>query len=142
MKIQTPDGKVIEIKPKSDTTKVGEFINCILLAAPIIHAMHLRVSGSGAYAAHKALNELYEALPEHADDLAEKWQGFNGALLEYPVMDIKPFYNMQPIEFVTWLLNYVNEYRSVFGNNTSLQNMVDELLADIASTKYKLTFLK
>ena len=57
-------------------------------------------------------------------------------------MDIKPFYNMQPIEFVTWLLNYVNEYRSVFGNNTSLQNMVDELLADIASTKYKLTFLK
>ena len=142
MKIQTPDGKVIEIKPKSDTTIVGEFINCILLAAPIIHVMHLRVSGSGAYAAHKALNELYEALPEHADDLAEKWQGFNGALLEYPVMDIKPFYNMQPIEFVTWLLNYVNEYRSVFGNNTSLQNMVDELLADIASTKYKLTFLK
>ena len=33
---------------------------------------------------NKALNELYDALPEHADDLAEGYQGASEKLLSYP----------------------------------------------------------
>ena len=58
---------------------VSELMN----AATAIHKLHLKVSGSGSYAAHKALNELYDALPGHADDLAEGFQGASEKLLTY-----------------------------------------------------------
>ena len=58
---------------------VSELMN----AATTFHKLHLKVTGTGSYAAHKALNDLYDALPGHADDLAEGFQGAAETLLKY-----------------------------------------------------------
>ena len=58
---------------------VSELMN----AAVSFHKLHLKVQGAGSYAAHKALNELYDALPGHADDLAEGYQGASEKILTY-----------------------------------------------------------
>ena len=58
---------------------VSELMN----AATSFHKLHLKVTGTGSYAAHKALNDLYDALPGHADDLAEGFQGATEKLLSY-----------------------------------------------------------
>jgi len=58
---------------------VSELMN----AATSIHKLHLKVTGPGSFASHKALNELYDALPGHADTLAEGFQGAHEKLLEY-----------------------------------------------------------
>jgi DNA-binding ferritin-like protein len=129
------------LKP-SASPKVAEFIDCIMVGAVILHKMHLRVQGLGSYAAHKALNELYDALPEHADDLTEKYQGYNGVIIEnYPSMDQTPYLKMEPLAYVEWLMKYVEDNRSCFGTTTMLQNLLDELTASIAETRYKLKFL-
>ncbi len=47
----------------------------LMNAAQSFHKLHLKITGTGSYAAHKALNELYDALPGHADDLADGFQG-------------------------------------------------------------------
>jgi DNA-binding ferritin-like protein len=138
----TTEGK--EMKTAKDSNaKVAEFLDCILTSAVIVHKMHLRITGDGSYAAHVALNDLYEDLPEHADEITEKFQGYHGVLItNYPSMDQVSYLKMKPLEFVTWLLNYVEEYRTCFGTVSSIQNLVDELVASISEAKYKLTFLK
>ena len=129
-------------KMNNGTSKVAEFIDCIMVGAVILHKMHLRVQGPGSYAAHKALNELYDALPDHADDLVEKYQGYNGMIIEnYPSMDQAPYLKMEPLAYVEWLMKYVEDNRSCFGTTSMLQNLLDELVASIAETRYKLKFL-
>jgi DNA-binding ferritin-like protein len=128
---------------KKDGAEVAGFIDCVMTSAVIAHKMHLKVTGLGSYAAHVALNDLYEALPGHGDDLAEKYQGYHGKLIEaYPSMDQEEHMSKSPLEFVTWLLEYVEKERGCFGTVSALQNLVDELVGDIATAKYKLTFLK
>ena len=47
----------------------------LMNAATSFHKLHLSVTGDGSYAQHKALNEIYDALPELADTIAEGMQG-------------------------------------------------------------------
>lgn len=134
----------MEIKFKEKKSLgVGEFIDCLLVSAVIIHKHHLKVSGVGAFEVHTALNELYEALPDFADDLCEKYQGFYGSIVNTDTcMPQEKYLKMKPIEFVDWLLKYTLEYRTAFGDNSMLQNIVDELIAAVSKTKYKLKFLQ
>jgi len=146
----------IQIKPKLNKEKetieheinegpdedVAEFIDCILTGAVIVHKMHLRVTGPGSYATHKALNELYDTLPDHADGLAEAYQGYKGIILpDVAEVDQKEYLSMTPLEYVEYLIKDVEEERSCFGNVSPLQNKVDELLDTLYSTRYKLKFL-
>lgn len=117
---------------------VSELMN----AATSFHKLHLRVQGIGSYAAHKALNDLYDALPGHADDLAEGFQGASEKLLEY--QDMAP----RKINTVEEGINYLREMHNMV---TSLQskmpyseivNDLDTVKSTIDSAKYKLIFLK
>jgi len=131
-----------EQKGESKTTEVGEFIDCLLVSAVIVHKHHLKVKGMGAFEIHTALNDLYEALPDFGDQLCEKYQGFYGVIVDTKeCMSQEVYLKMTPLQFVDWLLEYVNNYRKVFGTNTMLQNIVDELVAGISKTRYKLLFL-
>jgi len=58
---------------------VSELMN----AAVSFHKLHLKITGTGSYAGHKALNEIYDALPGLADDVAEGYQGASEKLLVY-----------------------------------------------------------
>jgi len=131
-----------EEKNESIHTEVAEFIDCLLTGAAIVHKMHLRETGQGSFAAHLALNDLYDKLPEHADDLAEKYQGKMGVLLpDVSVVDQLEYLKMGHLEYVEYLINYVETDRVVFGDCSPLQNLVDELLATLYTARYKLKFL-
>jgi len=136
--------KAMENRTSSAPNKVGvaEFAGCLMTIANVLHKHHLKVTGVGSYASHVALNELYDSLPSHADSLVELYQGYYGELVEaYDSMSEAQYLKMSPLEVVTWLLKYVEEYRTIFTTNSMLQNQVDELIADIAKTKYKIQFL-
>ena len=62
---------------------VSACVSELMNAGTAIHKLHLKITSTGSYAAHKALNELYDALPGHADDLAEGFQGASEKLLTY-----------------------------------------------------------
>lgn len=114
----------------------------LMNAATSFHKLHLKVQGIGSYAAHKALNELYDAMPGHADDLAEGFQGASEKILIYK--DVAP----RVLDTVTEALSYIREMYSMV---TSLQdkmpyseivNELDTVKSTLNSIKYKLLFLK
>jgi DNA-binding ferritin-like protein len=111
-------------------------------AAVSMHKLHLKVTGIGSYAGHKALNELYDELPEHADDLAEEFQGAAEKLLDYP--DVAP----RSINTIPEALTYLREIKDMITNLQSVMpyseivNILDEAKSTINSIKYKLLFLK
>ena len=117
---------------------VSELMN----AATAIHKLHLKVTGAGSFAAHKALNELYDALPDHADTLAEGYQGASEKLLTYK--EAEP----RTLNTVPEAINYLKEMTEMV---TGLQakmpyseivNDLDMIKSTINSGKYKLIFLK
>ena len=117
---------------------VSELMN----AATSFHKLHLKVTGLGSHAAHTALNDLYDALPGHADSLAEGYQGASEKLLEY--QDVSPRTLSSVEDGVSYL-------RDMYAMVTSLQakmpyseivNALDTVKDSINSAKYKLIFLK
>lgn len=117
---------------------VSELMN----AATSFHKLHLKVTGAGSYAAHKALNELYDALPGHADNLAEGFQGASEKLLEYK--DVAP----RNLGSVQDAVAYLREMHQMVSNlqakvpYSEIVNDLDTIKSTINSAKYKLLFLK
>jgi len=117
---------------------VSELMN----AATSMHKLHLKVTGTGSFAEHKALNELYDALPGHADDLAEGYQGAAEVLLSYT--DVAP----RSLNSVEDGLNYIRDmYKMVNGLQAKMPyseivNDLDTIKSTLNSIKYKLLFLK
>jgi len=129
--------------PESQATEVAEFIDCIMTGAVIVHKMHLRETGTGSYAAHKALNDLYNQLPEHADALAEAYQGYAGVILpNISEVNQMEYLAMNHLQYVEYLIKDVEEDRDCFGDCLALQSLVDALLVDLFSARYKLKFLE
>jgi hypothetical protein len=114
----------------------------LMNARTSFHKLHLKVTGEGSYAAHKALNELYDALPDHADTLIEGYQGVAEKILSYK--EVSP----RTLDTVADGVNYL---RDIYAMVNKLQGMLPyseivnnlDLVKDsINSTKYKLLFLK
>lgn len=107
-----------------------------------MHQLHLSVSGIGSFAAHKAINEYYDAITPLIDSVAEQYQGAKEKLLEFPLMT--------PVRLMT-VEDAVELLRGLGEKTTMLQrimpfsevgNQLDEVKSLIATTKYKLLFLK
>ncbi len=103
------------------------------------HLMHLQTR---SYAAHMALGEFYEAVGEAADSYAECYQSHYGIIADYPV--VRPVIdNIEPAALLNNLRAWVADNRSVCARDESeLANLIDEVLAVIDRTIYKLRFLR
>jgi len=123
-------------------TMTAACVSELMNAATSIHKLHLKVKGTGSYAAHKALNELYDALPGHADDLAEGFQGASEKLLDYK--EIAP----RVLNSVEDALAYIREITNMVSGlqakmpYSEIVNELDTVKSTLNSTKYKLLFLK
>lgn len=133
-KLQRPNGSL--------ESKTAACVSELMNAATSFHKLHLKVKDLGSFSSHKALNELYDALPGHADALAEGFQGAAEKLLTYE--DNAP----RPLNSVQEALSYI---RDVYQMVTSLQGMMpyseivndlDMIKSTLNSIKYKLLFLK
>jgi DNA-binding ferritin-like protein len=117
---------------------VSELMN----AATSFHKLHLKVTGLGSFASHKALNELYDALPGHADDLAEGFQGASEKLLNYEDSAPRILNSVEEaLSYIRELYQQVNTLQAVMPYS-EIVNDLDTIKSTMNSIKYKLLFLK
>ena len=114
----------------------------MLNAVTSLHRIHLKVTGLGSYAAHKALNEGYDAFGGHADDLVEQYQGAEEKLLELPNTAPAELNSVEEaIDFLCKMKDKISSLQSVMPHS-EINNLLDEAKSTINSVKYKLLFLK
>jgi DNA-binding ferritin-like protein len=149
---QTPAPAPAPVKPEPTQDKGvgGSSLDTMVAACAVelmnarnsFHKLHLKVTGDGSYAAHKALNELYDQLPDFVDTLMEGYQGVSEKILM--CKDVAP----RTLEDVADAISYL---RDIYAMVNKLQAMMPyseivnnlDLVKDaINSTKYKLLFLK
>ena len=129
-------------KPSNPTDlMVASCVSELMNAATSFHKLHLKVTGPGSYAAHKALNSLYDALPDHADDIAEGYQGAAEVLLKYQEPSPRM---LETVEDAIWyikdLKDMVTKLQDVL-QYSEIVNELDNVKSTLNSAKYKLKFL-
>lgn len=117
-----------------DTSKMSMLIGYLMYLRNCSHIAHLKTT---SYAQHKALNKMYDVLPDMLDTLAESIQG------KYGLLDIiAPTSTYEePLECVNEGIKYIEECYSCYKESWIL-NQLDEILTLLYSTRYKLAFLK
>lgn len=123
-------------------TMTAACVSELMNAGTSFHKLHLKITGTGSYAAHKALNELYDAMPGHADDLAEGYQGASEKLLTYSEVAPKVLNTVDDaLAYIRELTAMVNTLQSKMPYS-ELVNDLDTVKSTLNSGKYKLKFLK
>jgi DNA-binding ferritin-like protein len=140
-KLKKPAGSV----GSSSSSLEGKTAACVselMNAATSFHKLHLKVTGLGSFAAHKALNELYDALPGHADDLAEGFQGACEKLLNYEDSAPRILNSAEEaLSYIRDIYQMVNGLQAVMPY-TEIVNDLDAIKSTLNGIKYKLLFLK
>lgn len=122
---------------------VGILVAELLNASVLTHKLHLKVTGAGSYAQHKALNEFYDTIKDQADSLAEQYQGHKMVILntDKALMSTYVLISVDDcLDYLEKLYNLISEVQSMM-TCSSIINEMDELKSTINSTKYKLNFL-
>jgi DNA-binding ferritin-like protein len=114
----------------------------LMNARTSIHKLHLKVTGEGSFAAHKALNEFYDALPDHADTLIEGYQGAAEKILSYSEVAPRTLDTVADgVSYLRDIYAMVNKLQGMLPYSEIVNNL-DLVKDSINSTKYKLLFLK
>lgn len=115
----------------------GKFIDVLFLSRTIAHQMHLATE---SFAQHSALGSFYEDIVPLADSLIEQWQGEHEELLQLSSLGSK---ETNPLKYFRDTKKWIQDNREdAFGDDSALQNEVDEIVKLFRSTIYKLRFLK
>ena len=123
-------------------TMTGACATELMNAAISFHKLHLKVTGDGSFAAHKALGEFYEGLHDHADTLVEGYQGAAEKILTYTDMPIRTLDTVSDgIGYLRDMYNSINKLQGMMPYSEIVNNL-DLVKDSINSTKYKLLFLK
>ena len=116
---------------------IGEFLLICFHARTNAHVLHLTTR---SYAVHKALNEFYDEIVELADSFAEAYIGSYG-LIEFPETPYEP--HTDALKLLDEMDEVVDSARDALAKgDTHLMSTLDEITALVASTRYKLRFLK
>jgi DNA-binding ferritin-like protein len=119
---------------------VVKFVSTMLASRTQAHIFHWQVMDQSSYAEHKALQGYYEDIVDLIDDFVESYQGKYGIITGYESpANFREGGN--PLMYFMGLSQYVEAVRKTLPQDTYLQNQIDEIVALIESTKYKLQFL-
>lgn len=111
------------------------YIGKLFQSRDVIHLAHLKTT---SYATHVALNSYYDGILDHIDTIVEALQGYEGKLLNLSIPSAQA---EDPITHLTAIKALLLAWRE----NTKiewLKNQIDECSTLVASTLYKLKFLK
>ena len=123
-------------------TMTAACVSELMNAGTSFHKLHLKVTGVGSFAAHKALNDLYDALVDHADNLAEGYQGAAEKLLTYSESSPKTLNSVdEGLNYIREIINMVTGLQSKMPYS-EIVNELDTVKSSLNSAKYKLKFLK
>ena len=123
---------------------MNELASLLLHSQTQTHIFHLRVTGPGAYAAHKALQKYYEGINGLVDGLVEMYQGKYGLVEFGAISKIDNDASLPSvIEYISKLADAVMVLRQGDTLQDSfIQNEIDNVMSLIYSTKYKLVNLQ
>jgi DNA-binding ferritin-like protein len=136
----------IEKMKSSKKESIPALVVELMDAALKFHVLHLTITGPGSYAAHKALTKLYDALPDHADTIAEGFQGRTGEIPKYPA-DMPPSVCAPAMSTIKEAINYIDELHMKICRIqdscefSEIVNDLDNIKSALNSAKYKLKFL-
>ena len=116
---------------------VAVFVMRLMHARTDGHIMHLQTR---SYAEHMALGAFYEGIGDLIDSFVEAYQGAYDLIKEYPDGYIAP--DDKPAAYMQNLRATIVALRKQLPDDSELQNIIDEVVALIDSTAYKLRFLK
>lgn len=114
----------------------------LMNAGTSFHKLHLKVKGEGSYAAHKALNDLYDAMPGHADTLVEGYQGVAEKIITYKEAAPRTLDTVADgVSYIRDIYAMINKLQGMLPYSEIVNNL--DLVKDgLNSAKYKLLFLK
>ena len=123
-------------------TMVSACASELMNARTSFHKLHLKVTEDGSFAAHTALNELYDALPGFADSLVEGYQGAAEKILKYTEVSPRTLDTVADgVGYLRDIYAMVNKLQGMLPYSEIVNNL--DLVKDgINSAKYKLLFLK
>ena len=118
--------------------KACDFVGMLFLARDVTHSVHLNTR---SYSKHVALNIFYERIIGAADDFAEAYQGRHGLLGPITLQSAKKTSNV--IEFLEDSLKQIEagRYEVCDKSDSSLQQLIDNIIEIYVRTLYKLRFL-
>ena len=116
----------------------AEFIGQLFLARDVAHSVHLNTR---SFSKHMALNTFYDSIIDHADAFAEAYQGRHGLIGPITLHSAKKTNNI--IEFLESQLADLEaaRYDVVPKTDSSLQQLIDNIVELYLTTIYKLRFL-
>lgn len=118
-----------------DKSHCAQLIQCLFHSATSTHILHLQTR---SYAEHVALGEYYAEIVDLADSIAEAYQGKYGIIEGYTADYQLP---TNAIETLIAVNDCIAEHRAELPQDTEIQNLIDEAVALVDATLYKLRFL-
>ena len=118
--------------------KAADFVGMLFLARDVTHSAHLNTR---SYAKHKALGKFYDGIIDHADAFAEAYQGRHGLMGPITLQSAKKTGNI--VEFLQDQLKEIEDarYEVCDKADSSLQQLIDNIVELYLTTLYKLRFL-
>lgn len=120
---------------------MGSLISVLMASRTQAHIFHLQTS---SYSLHKALEKYYEGIVDIIDSFAESYQGKYGVITGYSAHG--KFIENASIDAVVTYFENLREMVIMSGKeipqDSFLLNQIDELVAFINSTIYKLKVLR
>jgi len=118
--------------------KCNDFMGMLFLARDVTHSVHLNTR---SFSKHETLNIFYNRIVGAADDFAEAYQGRHGMIGPISLMSAKKTTNV--IEFLQDQLDEIEKcrYEVVDKSDSSLQQLIDNIIEIYLRTLYKLRFL-
>jgi len=123
----------------SNVSSEGEYALLLLNSATSFHCAHLIEKN---YAAHKAMQKYYEAIPDLVDSFVEQYQGVMGTIVSYP--------NESTFKVIKSSGECLSLIKEVYVSTDAIQKkcshseimaVLDEIKSLCNNTKYKLSFL-
>jgi len=118
--------------------KTCDFVGMLFLARDVTHSVHLNTR---SYSKHKALQKFYENIIDLADAFAEAYQGRHGLIGAISLSSAKKTANVT--EFLASQLKEIeeNRYKICDKEDSTLQQLIDNIIELYLTTLYKLRFL-
>lgn len=142
VEVSTENGQTPQIL--GEGSNPAKFFSKLFESREMAHVYHLQVNGDmGSHAKHTALGDYYDGVLGFIDDIIETYQGQYGIIEEYDVIDTKETKSKDTIEYFNELARFIKEERKcINAEDTHLHNIIDEVVALVYKTLYKLKYTK
>lgn len=123
---------------------VSKFISKLLESREMAQVYHWTVKGDmGSHAAHLALEAYYNGVIEFIDEIVEVYQGQYGLIEGYDVIDTTDSKSKDKLDYFKETVEAIKKERTcVKAEDTHIHNLIDEVVALLYKTIYKLTYNK